>query len=382
MVPTAYPFLLKDVFQEVYWVDGYFGEEGNLPPENNGTVFRWEQPISDPLPLVDIEGHTGRQRYYSHLGISLNRMAYDSNFMALSVRKSRFLGYEHRVPIILRRAVHGYSTWDQVKALVEEAYVLSLATVGFRNRPSAGAERDLYGNAYLGSSKYYDAVNGGNPVTGVKWAFLGHHDRRNIPCGRGLFVYRTLTNGLIAEAQNQFCDPISAVFTKYTVNGYGDVTTSQQTLYYHPVDNLWKDAVGGSPVTGYYAHDDILPGGPVVGDPSSSFAYQISAGNITENKLYLPEQIAIKVLLAEGEWVDGTKNVSVAHSGSFSGIGYRVEGELLSEPFLEAVVVFQSYRHETSIPYTYWGDNAKFWNAVDGSKTTEAVVERVVPYIG
>jgi len=381
MIPATHPFHLKDIYQEVYWVDGFFGEEDNLPPEKNGTVFRWDEPISDPLPLVDIEGHMGRQRYYSPAGITLNRLAYDSNFMALSVRKSRFLGYEHRVPIVLRRAVHGFTTWDEVKELVGEAYVLSQAQIAFRNRPSAGEGRDTYGNAYLGSSTYYDAIMGGNPVSGLKWAFLGHHDKRNIPCGRGLFVYRTLINGVIDEAENQHCDPISAEFTQYTVNSYGDVLTGEQTLYYHPSDNLWKDGIGGNPVTGYYTHPDIMPGGQSDADPTMSFAYQMDAGNITENKLYLPVQRSIKVLLAEGDWQDGTKNVRHNDVGSYSGIGYRVNGELLEEPFLEAVSMFQAYRHETTTAYSDWGDNPLFWDSLAGEKTSWATIERSIPFL-
>lgn len=381
MIPEVYPFWLKDLFHEVYWVDGWF-DESIKPPITNGTVFKWEALITDPLPMVDLIGHQGRQRFYSNEGTRLNRLAYDSNFVALSAPKSKFLGYEHRLPITMRKAIFGYSTWDQLKILVQDAEVLSNAVIGFRNRPGPSAERDQYGNAYLGSSTYRTSSMGEGLVTGIKWSFLGHYDRNNIPCGRGLFIYRTVTNGLVSESVNQFCDPISAIFMKYTVSVHGEVTVTQQTLYYHPSDNLWKDAVNGNAVSGYFEHEDILLGSHSSSNPADNFVFEISAGNITSNIFYLPIEVSIRVLLATGEWLDGIKRKTVSANGNFQGIGYSIGGILISEPFLEAIYINGGYRHETSVNYTQWGGNAQFWNANGGLKTTVSAIERDIPYIG
>lgn len=379
MVPETFPIEMEDIYKEVYWVDEFIGETP-APPETPGTTFKHEDALVEPYPMVDVFGHTSQQRNYYNDNTTLRCLVVDSNFGLISAPKSKFLGYEHRVPIMLFQAVYGYSTWNEVKAVATDALILANAIKAFRNRPADDADRELYGNAFLETSTYKDAVTGGNNITGVKWAWLRQGSKANIPCGRDIFRYRTIVDGEVSEAVDQFADAISATFTSYYIDSYGQVYPSTVTLYYHPSEDKWKTS-GGGLVTGAYHQADFLQGSFDEEDLQNNFVYQIFEGDLTAVKIYLPITRNVFLLGETGNWVQATKMVRYGDEGLFDGVGYKIDSTLVTGKYLEAEYYNNEYRHESGIKYSQWGDNYQFKNFSSGTKGSNASVTRDIPFV-
>jgi hypothetical protein len=379
MIPSEFPFTMRDVYKEVYWVDQFIGDDP-MPPVYPGTTFRHEEVLTEPFPFVDIYGYVSQQMLYRRNYASHNSLVKDSNLGLLRMVKSGFKGYEHRVPIRMIQAVHGYTTWNDVKQFVTDSMLRLNSVLAFRNRPAPSAGRDLYGNAFFGSSVFHDWLIGDSPVHGIKWAWLGQYDKSNIPCGRGLFIYRDMVNG-VGSSSYEFCDPISAVFHRYYYDISGNITYTPVTLYYHPSDNKWKNGINGVNASNYYAHPDIIPRGES-DDLQQNYIREIVDGDVTENKMYVPVQRDIYLLKDfEDNWAVGTKMQRYGVDLPFQGEKYRINGELINGDYLEAILINSEYRHETLTNFVSWGYDYRFWTFVNGEKTGEPLVGRNIPYI-